>query len=147
MALMRINKELKELTSKPPAGCAAGPVADDLFHWSATILGAEGSPYEGGLFQLDVRFPNDYPFSAPKVKFTTKIYHPNITAAGEVCAEVFTKSWNPGMTLAKVLLVMQTLMLEPNVEHPLVPDVATLYQKDRKKFDETAKEWTAKHAM
>ena len=102
MALKRIQRELQELGRDPPANCSAGPVGDDLFHWQATIMGPDDSPYSGGVFFLDIHFPADYPFKPPKVSFTTRIYHCNINSNGGICLDILKDQWSPALTISKV---------------------------------------------
>lgn len=143
----RINKELLDLGRDPPANCSAGPVGDDLFHWQATIMGPDDSPYAGGVYFLNICFPADYPFKPPKVSFTTRIYHCNINANGGICLDILKDQWSPALTISKVLLSICSLLTDPNPDDPLVPEIATLLRSDRAKHDATAREWTSKYAM
>jgi len=49
------------------------------------MTGPEGSPYERGIFELEVRMGERYPFAPPLVKFITPVYHPNIDDQGRIC--------------------------------------------------------------
>eukprot|EP00010_Vexillifera_abyssalis_P007259 CAMPEP_0201546010 /NCGR_PEP_ID=MMETSP0173_2-20130828/2407_1 /ASSEMBLY_ACC=CAM_ASM_000268 /TAXON_ID=218659 /ORGANISM="Vexillifera sp., Strain DIVA3 564/2" /LENGTH=147 /DNA_ID=CAMNT_0047954581 /DNA_START=64 /DNA_END=507 /DNA_ORIENTATION=+ len=147
MALRRIRKELKDIENDPPASCSAGPSTDDLFLWTATILGPDDSPYAGGVFFLNIHFPSDYPFKPPKVQFTTRIYHPNVNSNGAICLDILKENWSPALTISKVLLSICSLLTDPNPDDPLVPDIAHIYKTDRKQYDATASEWTRKFAM
>jgi ubiquitin-conjugating enzyme E2 D/E len=146
MAQKRINKELQDLGKDPPANCSAGPVGDDLFHWQATIMGPPDSPYQGGVFFLNIHFPPDYPFKPPKVQFTTKIYHPNVNSNGSICLDILNAQWSPALTTSKVILSICSLLTDPNPDDPLVPEIARTYKEDRPKYDATAREWTQKYA-
>ena len=140
-------KEIKGLQSEPVDNCTAGPIdANDLYHWSATILGPEKSPYEGGVFFLNIVFPKDYPFKPPKVHFQTKIFHPNINAAGTICLDILKDKWSPALTISKVLLSICSLLTDPNPDDPLVAEIATLYTQDRKAYEMQARNFTQMHA-
>eukprot|EP00494_Astrolonche_serrata_P031390 UN31659 len=147
MALKRINKELTDLGKDPPANCSAGPVGNDLFHWQATLMGPPDSPYEGGVFFLDINFPQDYPFKPPKVRFTTKIYHCNVNDQGGICLDILKGEWSPALTISKVLLSICSLLTDPNPDDPLVPQIAKQFKQNRRLHDKTAGEWTQKYAM
>lgn len=111
------------------------------------IEGPEGTPYVGGCFFIHVTFPNDYPFRPPKCKFQTKIYHPNVHESGDFCVNGLKEGWSPALTISKIVLQIQDLMANPNHDHCCcVAEIAEILVKDRKKYEETAKEWTLKYA-
>ena len=147
MALKRIQKELIDLGRDPPVNCSAGPTNEqDQFHWQATIMGPDDSPYTGGVFFLNIHFPPDYPFKPPKVTFTTKIYHANINSNGSICLDILKDQWSPALTISKVLLSISSLLTDPNPDDPLVPEIANLYKTNRAQHDQTAREWTQRYA-
>lgn len=77
-ASKRLFKEYKGLSSDPPEGITAGPISeDDMFLWEALIQGPEGTPFEGGVFPAELKFPKDYPLAPPKMKFLVEMWHPN----------------------------------------------------------------------
>lgn len=112
-------------------------------------MGPPDSPYAGGVFFLNIRFPPDYPFKPPKVSFTanTRIYHPNINSTGNICLDILKDQWSPALTISKVLLSVCSLLTDPNPDDPLVPEIAQLYKTDRARYEATAREWTRKYAM
>lgn len=148
MSARRILKDLREFQDDPPSSCSAGLLTDDnLYQWTATILGPSDSPYAGGLFHLTIAFPTDYPFKPPKVTFTTKVYHPNINSQGGICLDILKDQWTPALSIAKVLLSITSLLTDANPKDPLVPDIAHQYMTNREEFDRTAREWTIRYAQ
>tara|TARA_B110000046_G_scaffold71487_1_gene79395 strand:+ start:8228 stop:8692 length:465 start_codon:yes stop_codon:yes gene_type:complete len=147
MALQRIQKEHQNLMSDPPANCSAGPMADDMFRWQATLLGPTESPYENGVFFLEINFPAEYPYKPPRIHFTTKIYHPNINSNGGICLDILKDQWSPALTISKVLLSICSLLNDPNPDDPLVPSIAELYIKNKELYIINARACTLQYAM
>ena len=126
---------------------SAAPKSDDnLFEWVSTIMGPEGSPYENGIFFLDITFPPEYPFKPPRVVFRTKIYHCNIASNGSICLDILQDNWSAALTISKVLLSISSLLTDANPADPLVGSIADEYVRNRKVHDETAKKWTERYA-
>ncbi|KAG2020777.1 ubiquitin-conjugating enzyme E2 [Coprinopsis cinerea AmutBmut pab1-1] len=86
--LRRIQKELKDIHQTPIDGVTVVVDDDNLFEWKCSIKAASDSPYKGGTFNLKLTLPPNYPFKAPTVTFTTKIYHPGINEEGSICVPV-----------------------------------------------------------
>ena len=147
MTSKRISKDLEELTSDPPSNCSAGPKGDNIYEWQATIIGPSETPYAGGIFQLDIYFPGDYPFKPPKIKFSTRIYHPNININGSICLDILNTQWSPALTISKVLLSISSLLTDPNPDDPLDVDAANLYKMDNKKYITMARNTTLQYAI
>mmetsp|Transcript_12619 Transcript_12619/g.25734 ORF Transcript_12619/g.25734 Transcript_12619/m.25734 type:complete len:147 (-) Transcript_12619:360-800(-) len=145
MSAKRIMMELKGSSSSE--GCSAGPVnPNNMFKWQGTIIGPKDTPYEDGVFFLDIDIPQSYPFKPPKMKFSTKVYHSNVSEKGDICIDTLKDNWSPALTISKVLIGIQSLLAQPNAEDPLNPDAGKLFRENRKRHDEVAREWTQRYA-
>lgn len=119
----------------------------DFTHLRGEIPGPPDTPFAGGIFKLDISIPSSYPFTPPKVKFLTKIWHPNISSAtGAICLDILKDQWAAAMTLRTVLMSIQALLTAAEPDDPQDAVVATQYKKDRAEYDRTAKHWTTSYA-
>mmetsp|Transcript_16498 Transcript_16498/g.17161 ORF Transcript_16498/g.17161 Transcript_16498/m.17161 type:complete len:166 (+) Transcript_16498:29-526(+) len=98
-----------------------------VFNWLATMTGPKDSPYEGGVFDIMIDVPEEYPLKPPKCRFSTKIFHPNIhLETGEICHELFKDKWSPSCSIETVCKSILDLMIHPNEESPLNCDAGNL---------------------
>ena len=90
-------KETQRLQKEPVPKILCAPMTDNPRHFMAVMQGPDGTSYAGGHFNLEMFLPADYPMAPPKVRFLTKIYHPNISSCGSICVDIFTQSdkWSP----------------------------------------------------
>ncbi|XP_075034995.1 ubiquitin-conjugating enzyme E2 T-like [Mixophyes fleayi] len=147
----RLKRELLLLSTEPPSGASCWQLGDRIDELRAQVVGGQGSPYEGGVFSLEIVVPERYPFEPPRVQFLTPIYHPNIDSAGRICLDILKPppkgAWRPALNLSSVLTSIQLLMNEPNPEDPLMADIAREYKYNRAAYTAHAKSWTEKHAV
>ncbi|CAF3834683.1 unnamed protein product [Adineta steineri] len=145
MVSKRVMKELKALEDGLEY-CSATMIDNDIFHWQVFLIGPEDSPYEGGKFRLDVRIPRDFPLSPPKIRFKTKIYHPNIHLTGDICINILQSQWNATWSIESLLSGIRSLLTDANSDDPYNARAALYYRENREKFDEIARWWTKKYA-
>lgn len=151
MALKRITKERVNLQKDPMETCSAAPISDeDLRHWIGAFSGPPNTPYRDGTFNVSIELPEDYPRSAPRLAFTTPIFHPNVSARGEIqLADLERTEWSPVVTIRTILISLQAMMSDPNTfkDYVLNEEAARLHSEDLEGFEETARQWTVSHAM
>lgn len=95
---------------------------------------------------MTIEFPKNYPYNPPKIKFLTKIYHPNIDRYGNICLDILKNQWSPALSIGKTLLSICSLLTDPNPNDPLEGMIANEYERNRSLFDANAREWTRMYA-
>ncbi|KAL1297217.1 hypothetical protein AAFC00_004783 [Neodothiora populina] len=117
---------------------------DDLMHWNAVMKGVDGTPYQGGLWQLDIQIPDGYPNVAPTIRFVTPICHPNVHfRTGEICLDLLKTAWSPAYTISSTLDSIHQLLTAPEPDSPLNIDIAQLLrQGDRVGADALIRHYT-----
>jgi ubiquitin-protein ligase len=143
----RIRLEIQRAASWGDAWIEIVPWGDTGNDLVAYIEGPPQTPYEGGIFALSLSLSDRYPLAPPACRILTKIYHPNIDSRGEICLNVLTsEGWSTALHIQAVLVSIAALLSSPNYEDPLVPEIAQIFMKDPKQFDENARLYTRKYA-
>ncbi|CAG9477704.1 ubiquitin-conjugating enzyme, putative [Plasmodium vivax] len=141
--LLRLQKELKDIENENVQEIDAHVKDSNISEWVGFIKGPSGTPYEDGHFILDITIPNDYPYNPPKIKFNTKIWHPNISSqTGAICLDVLKNEWSPALTIRTALLSIQALLSDPQPDDPQDAEVAKMYKENYSLFLKTASVWT-----
>ncbi|XP_057782675.1 uncharacterized protein LOC131000670 [Salvia miltiorrhiza] len=125
----RLQKELMALMmSGGDLGVSAFPDGESIFTWTGTIEGGKGTMYDGLSYKLLLRFPLDYPFKPPQVKFETACFHPNVDQFGNICLDILQDKWSSAYDCRTILLSIQSLLGEPNTQSPLNASAALLWK-------------------
>ena len=80
--LRRVAKELSDMQGDTESQILIQPTGggSDVTHLQASFPGPPDTPYEGGSYEVDIKIPPEYPFRPPIMRFTTKLWHPNISS-------------------------------------------------------------------
>ena len=132
----RLQYELDKLMNDPDINnCFVvdywDPDADcpDVFHWQITLIGPKGTDYEGGYYKIEAKFRENYPDTAPILKFATKIFHANINYNGHICLNSIKSNWRRSFSMGDVLEHIMILLYKQNPSDPLNSEAALLYRE------------------
>lgn len=142
-AVRPLQLELKRIQKEPVEGFRVRlPDDSNIFLWEVAIFGPPETLYEGGYFKALMKFPPDYPYSPPSVRFQTKMWHPNVYENGEVCisilhppnddplsGELASERWNPTQNVRTILMSIISLLNEPNTSSPANVDASVSFRK------------------
>ncbi|KAJ7599849.1 ubiquitin-conjugating enzyme/RWD-like protein [Mycena floridula] len=171
--LRRVNKEITDCKNDKTTNIKIELIDDSPFHLKGSFPGPEDTPYQGGHFEVvrchfflksnrivatqwhatelallqDIIIPDSYPFQPVKMKFITKVYHPNVSSAsGAICLDILKDAWSPVLTLKSTLISLQSLLCSPEPNDPQDAEVAKHYTTSKGSFDDTAIYWTQIYA-
>lgn len=120
MCLLRIKRDIAEFNADPPQGIFIAPEENDVKNINAIVMGAPGTPHEGGFFHFYVQCTQQYPLEPPKVRCTTNDsrrvqFNEHIYKNGSICLSTlntFGSSWSPAQSLSSLLVSIQSLLSE-----------------------------------
>ena len=144
-----LSNQLKELHKEPIEGFYCELTDEsDLYNWTVYLKGPGETPYEGGIYRCSLQFPDDYPYSPPKMKFTSEIWHPNIYPDGDVCISILhppgedamsgerpEERWTAVQTPTTILLSVLSMLSDPNIYSAANVDAAKSWRDDRPGFN------------
>ncbi|KAI9189393.1 Ubiquitin-conjugating enzyme E2 2 [Blastocladiella emersonii ATCC 22665] len=133
-------RDFKRLQNDPPAGVSGAPNPDNIMTWNAVIFGPPETPFEDGTFKLVMEFDETYPNKPPKVKFVSKMFHPNVYANGDLCLDILQNRWSPTFDVAAILTSIQSLLHDPNPSSPANVEAAQLFRDNINEYHKRVRE-------
>eukprot|EP01147_Barroeca_monosierra_P004159 gene4159-6511_t len=141
-AIRKLQLEMRELQKTPVDGTLLAFDEENLLCWKVALFGPPDTPYAGGYFKAQLDFPETYPFNPPRMRFTSRIWHPNVFPNGSICISILhppgtdelsgerpEERWNPTQSIRTILLSVISLLNEPNTNSPANVDANVSYLK------------------
>ncbi|KAF8556788.1 hypothetical protein OG21DRAFT_1408373, partial [Imleria badia] len=144
--MRRLMREISELKNSPAEGIRIVTSDENILDVTGIIEGPEGTPYVGGYFRVRFKFTEEFPAGPPKCWFATKIFHPNVSSAGEICVNTLKKDWKSSYGIGHILVTVKCLLIYPNPESALDEEAGKLLLEDYDSYFSRAKLITGVHA-
>jgi ubiquitin-conjugating enzyme E2 G1 len=146
VSTIRLSREYQNLIKEPIDNVNFIVNQSNLLNWEFTIIGPHDSPYEGGIYNGIIVFPESYPTNPPKVEFKTKLFHPNVYPDGKLCISILHEGndntgyeheierWRPVQNVRTIFLSIISLLNDPNPESAANIDAAKMLRDDREGY-------------
>jgi len=118
--IKRLLKDVKHIMQNPLIDNGIYYCHDDkdMLKGYALIIGPEDTPYFGGNYFFEFKYPIDYPHTPPKVTYCTNgdeiRFNPNLYKCGKVCVSILNTwsgdQWTSCQTISTVLLTLCSLL-------------------------------------
>ncbi|KAG2363557.1 ubiquitin-conjugating enzyme/RWD-like protein [Suillus spraguei] len=144
--MRRLMREITELKNNPPEGIRVVTSEENMLDLTGIVEGPEQTPYAGGYFRVRFQFTHEFPTAPPKCWFATKIFHPNVSSAGEICVNTLKKDWQSSYGIGHILVTIKCLLIYPNPESALDEEAGKLLLEDYDAYCSRAKLITSVHA-
>jgi len=142
----RILEELKKLMKEPHEAIEVFPCQRNVGFWRILLKGPTSSPYRNGAWLLYANFPDDYPISAPEIRFVTPVKHCNVNPYGKICHSIFTRNWSADTSMKMVLDCIYGLLLYPETDDPLDTSLALQFFNNPSSYEADIQAHVQKHA-
>eukprot|EP01129_Flabellula_baltica_P011164 TRINITY_DN4831_c0_g1_i1.p1 TRINITY_DN4831_c0_g1~~TRINITY_DN4831_c0_g1_i1.p1 ORF type:complete len:176 (-),score=34.50 TRINITY_DN4831_c0_g1_i1:205-732(-) len=139
-----LQNSFREIQNNPVEGILCVPNMKNFLEWTIYIEGPRDSIFEGGIFEMLMEFPSDYPMSPPALKFVSEFYHPNVYPDGKVCISILHapgsdqfnelelpgERWMPTQTVPSIMLSVMSMLCDPNFSSPANVDASVEWRND-----------------
>ena len=151
----RILDEYKDLRDNPILNSSININLENQinpFIWKVVLIGPPDTPYNRGLFIISIQFPDNYPYSPPKIKFKTPIYHVNVNSGGGLSQEIgkpmlsILRLWKPEYKIKDVLVSVYSLFYMNNNDCAFSPSMSEELRNNKPLYEEKIKYFTRKYA-
>ena len=141
-------RQQQELLRKSPEYVTPIINPEDPLDIQFDLEGPKATPYEYGIFRVKLIITPEFPLSAPKGIFITKIFHPNISEKGDICVNALKKDWNPSQwNLYTLFEIIKCLLIIPFPQSALNEEAGKLFMENYEEYFKIAKMYTNIYAM
>jgi peroxin-4 len=116
----RILRELRKAKNDNNDDLWLKTKEDNIRNWIGVLKAPADSPFAGHYYHISIHIPDGYPIDAPKAKFITPIFHPNVHfKKGKICLDILKTEWTPAWSIQSLCTAVALLLSHPAPDSPL----------------------------